>query len=92
MKFLENRKPLWKEAKKEKNVEGLSGRVKEDQVLVSSKEEAKGIWKRHFELLMNGKTVVGSSNYEHGYGSRWKQYVWAERNRESRGRESNGQD
>ena len=35
----------------------MSVRVKrEDGVLVSSREEVKGVWKRHFECLMNAKT------------------------------------
>ena len=28
----------------------------EDGVLLSNKDEVKGVWKRHFERLMNGKT------------------------------------
>ncbi len=57
-KFMDNRKLFWKEVKKERgDVGGVSLRIKRDDgMLVSSKEEVKGVWKRHFEHLMNGGT------------------------------------
>ncbi len=52
---MNNRKLSWKEAKKERDVEGVSLRTRrEDGMLVGSKEEVKGEWKRHVECLMNG--------------------------------------
>ena len=54
-------------------------RVREDGVLMSSREEAKEVWKRHFECLMNTKTegeaIVSSMGIEAGRKS-----VRAERN------------
>ncbi len=47
---------------------------REDGMLVSSKEEVKGILKRHFECLMNGGeaivTSMGMEASEKGYVSR----------------------
>ncbi len=71
-KFMENRKLFWKEVKKERgDVGSVSLRMKrEDGMHVSSKEEVKGVWKRHFELLMNGGTggeaIVMSMGMEAG--------------------------
>ncbi len=54
-KFVDNRKLFWKKVKKGRDVGGLNLRLKrEDVLLVNSKEEVKGVWKRHFERLMNG--------------------------------------
>ena len=43
-----------------------------DGMLVTSKEEVKGVWKKHSERLMNrgagGETIVTSMVY----GSRWE--------------------
>ncbi len=49
---------FWKEVKRERGgVEGGSVRMKrEDGILVSSKEEVRGVWKNHFEHLLNVKT------------------------------------
>lgn len=56
-KFMDNRKLFWKEVKESHGtVEGGSGMKWKDGVLGSSKEEVKGVWKRHFECLMNGGT------------------------------------
>ncbi len=71
-KFMDNRKLLWKEVKKERgDVGGVSLRMKrEDGMLVSSKDKVKGVWKRHFERLMNGATggeaIVTSMGMETG--------------------------
>ncbi len=61
-KFMDNRKLYWKEVKKEReDVRGVSLRMKrEDGMLVCSKEEVKGVWKRHFEYLMNGGAGGGA--------------------------------
>ncbi len=55
-KFMDNRKLFWKEVKRGRGgVGGVSLRMKrEDGVLVCRREEVKGVWKRHFERLMNG--------------------------------------
>ena len=55
-KFMDNKKLFWKEVRKERgDVGGVSLRMRrEDGMLVGSKEEVKGVWKRHFERLMNG--------------------------------------
>ncbi len=64
-KFMDNRKLFWKKVKKERGDVG-----REDGMLVSSKEEVKGVWKRHFEHLMNGGTggeaIVTSMDMEAG--------------------------
>ncbi len=71
-KFKDNRKLFWKEVKRENgDVEGVSLRMKrEDGMLVSSKEEVKGVRKRHFERLMNegagGEPIVTSTGMEAG--------------------------
>ena len=37
-------------------MEGVNARMqREDGVILSNKDEIKGVWKRHFECLMNGK-------------------------------------
>ncbi|MCP5003018.1 MAG: hypothetical protein GY941_03575 [Planctomycetes bacterium] len=63
-KFKENKKLFWKEVKKERG-EGKTEQVRmkgEDGVSVSGSEAVKGVWKRHFERLMNerseGQAVV----------------------------------
>ncbi len=68
---MENSKLLWKEAKKERDVGSVSLRMKrEDGMLVSSKEEVKGLWKMPFEHLMTGGTggeaIVMSMGMEAG--------------------------
>lgn len=71
-KFSENKKLFWKEIKKERwGEECGSVRMKrEDGVLVGSKDEAGGVWKRHFDRLMNGRTegeaIVSSIGIEAG--------------------------
>ena len=71
-KFMDNRKLFWKEVRKERgDTGGVSLRMKrEDGMLVGSKEEVKGVWKRHFERLMNGGTggeaIVTSMGMEAG--------------------------
>ena len=71
-KLFENEKLFCKEVKRKRGgVGGMSVRVKrEDGVLVSSREEVKEVWKRHFECLMNAKTegeaVMSSMGMEPG--------------------------
>ncbi len=50
-KFMDNRKLFWREVKKERgDVGGVSLRMKREHgMLVSSKKEVKGVWKRHSE-------------------------------------------
>ena len=57
-KFNEN-KLCWKEVKKERGrVRGVYVKnKKEDGVFIRGKTEVKGVWKSHFERLMNDKTV-----------------------------------
>ena len=49
-------KLFWKEVKKERGVRDVHMRIKrKDGVHVRGKEEVKGVWKSHFERLMNDK-------------------------------------
>ncbi len=57
--------------KKERDVGGVSLRMKREYGMpLTSKEEVKGVWKRHFECLMNegigGETIVTSMVMEAG--------------------------
>ncbi len=71
-RFMKYRKLFWREMKKERgDVGGVSLRMRrEDGMLVSSKKVVKGVWKRHFERLMNGGTggeaIVTSMGMEAG--------------------------
>lgn len=70
VKFIENRKQLWKKVKKENNVRGVIVRLKrEDGTLVSSKEEVKIVWKIYIECLMNDKSVEKAVAATRGMGA-----------------------
>ena len=48
---------------------------REDGKHVSSKEEVKGAWKRHFVYLMNGGMEGRNNSHKYEYESRWKKVV-----------------